>query len=116
MPAVSSSPATAALDHFEDLPADLFAGLASADAVAVSSLVEALSWVPDPRCARGVRHQVLVVLVIAACAVRSGARSYAAISEWAAHLGHHVLARLAPVGPSPAPSEPRSAGRLFRST
>lgn len=43
------------------------------------------------------------MLVIAACAVLSGARSYAAISEWADHLGHHMLARLGT--PAPAPCE-----------
>jgi DDE_Tnp_1-associated/Transposase DDE domain len=113
---MASSPAAAVLDHFRDLPTDLRDPLAGAlegelsvDAAcgpgtAVSELVEALSGVPDPRCARGVRHDVLVILVITACAVLSGARSYAAISEWAAELGRHVLARLDRVGPTPCES------------
>jgi len=35
----------------------------------VLSLVEALSAVPDPRKPRGVRHGVLTVLLLGACAV-----------------------------------------------
>ncbi|MEU2874700.1 transposase family protein [Streptomyces olivoreticuli] len=66
--------------------------------------------IPDPRGARGVRHVLVVVLVIAACAVLAGARSLAAIGEWAADLPQHVLetldARRHPVsGVRIAPSE-----------
>ena len=58
------------------------------------SLVEALSTVPDPRRARGVRHGVVSILVVAACAVLAGARSYAANGEHARDAGAVVLAAL----------------------
>jgi len=55
------------------------------------SLVDVLASVPDPRAARGVRHGVLSVLLISACAVLAGARSYAAIAEYARDVGREVL-------------------------
>ena len=92
MPALSSSPIVAAHDHVEvdldEVTARLSPGLV------VLSLVEALSAVPDPRSARGLRHGVLAVLLIGACAVLSGARSFAAIAEYAHDAGHGVLAAL----------------------
>lgn len=57
----------------------------------VLSLVEALSAVPDPRKPRGVRHGVLAVLLIGACAVLAGARSFVAVAEYAHDVGHTVL-------------------------
>ena len=50
--------------------------------------------VTDPRCRRGVRHQLVVVLGVAACAVLAGARSYVAIAEWAHDLPAPVRIRL----------------------
>ncbi|WP_219420464.1 ISAs1 family transposase [Pseudonocardia nigra] len=70
---------------------------AASDATAAPlalSLVEALSEVPDPRQARGVRHGVLAVLLLGACAVLTGARSFAAVAEYAHDAGHAVLAAL----------------------
>ena len=81
MPALSSSPILSVLDQ---------SGL-SLDEPAQLSLVEALAQVPDPRSARGVRHGVLSVLLISACAVLAGARSYAAIAEYAHDSGREVL-------------------------
>ena len=46
-------------------------------------LVQALSSVPDPRDARGRRHSLQSVLLLAVGAVLAGARSYAAIAQWA---------------------------------
>jgi predicted transposase YbfD/YdcC len=89
VPALSSSPIVAALDHVE-VELDEVTGSASAD-LAVLSLVEALAAVPDPRAARGVRHGVLAVLLIAACAVLAGARSFVAIAEYAHDAGEAVL-------------------------
>ncbi len=65
------------------------------------SLVDALAAVPDPRAARGVRHGVLSVLLLSACAVLAGARSYAAIAEFAHDAGREVLDALqaGPVAP-----------------
>ena len=50
-------------------------------------LLHALSAVPDPRQRRGRRHSLQSILLIAISAVLAGARSYAAIGDWA------VLAR-----------------------
>jgi hypothetical protein len=57
----------------------------------VLSLVEAFSVVPDPRKARGIRHSVLAILLLGACAVLTGARSFAAIAEYAHDTGRAVL-------------------------
>ena len=61
----------------------------------------ALAQVPDPRAARGVRHGVLSVLLISACAVLAGARSYAAIAEYDHDSRRDVLdaLQIGPVAP-----------------
>jgi predicted transposase YbfD/YdcC len=78
-----------------DLPAHLTASLVAAldegDLIATSSLAAALAAVPDARRRRGRRHELPGVLAIAACACLTGARSYVAISEWAAAQGAAVL-------------------------
>jgi predicted transposase YbfD/YdcC len=53
------------------------------DACASISLLQALSAVPDPRRPRGRRHGLRSVLLLAVGAVLAGARSYAAIAQWA---------------------------------
>ncbi|WP_170131396.1 transposase family protein [Quadrisphaera granulorum] len=55
------------------------------------SLQEALAALPDPRRARGVRHQLLVVLLLACCAVLAQHSFYVAIAEWVSHSGPAVL-------------------------
>ncbi|MDH2392056.1 ISAs1 family transposase [Streptomyces sp. HNM0663] len=57
-------------------------------------LTERLVRLPDPRRPRGVRHPFVSVLLIAACAVLAGARSYAAIGQWAAEAPQDTLTRL----------------------
>jgi predicted transposase YbfD/YdcC len=57
-------------------------------------LLCALRVVTDPRCRRGVRHQLVLVLGVAVCAVFAGARSYVAIAEWAHDLPIGVRRRL----------------------
>lgn len=57
-------------------------------------LLDRFAAVPDPRRARGVRHQVQTILAISATAVVCGARSFAAIGEWAADAPQWVLAVL----------------------
>ena len=57
-------------------------------------LMDRLAALPDPRCRRGKRHSLLSVLLVAASAVITGARSYAAIGQWAAAAPQHTLARL----------------------
>jgi predicted transposase YbfD/YdcC len=46
-------------------------------------LLQALSAVPDPRRRRGRRYSLQSILLIAVSAVLAGARSYAAIADWA---------------------------------
>ncbi|MFI5614831.1 transposase family protein [Amycolatopsis sp. NPDC051903] len=62
------------------------------DSGGVAGLREFLDRVPDPRHRCGVRHRVGSVLVLAAVAVAAGARSFAAIGEWAADALPQVLA------------------------
>ncbi|WP_262064507.1 transposase family protein [Streptomyces sp. STR69] len=48
----------------------------------------------DPRCRRGKRHPFVAVLLIACSAVVCGAKSFAAINEWAADALQDALAQL----------------------
>ena len=54
-------------------------------------LLARFAAVRDPRHARGVRHQVQTILAIASVAVVCGARSFAAVGEWAADAPQWVL-------------------------
>jgi hypothetical protein len=58
------------------------------------TLAERLVRLPDPRRRRGRRHPFVSVLLVAASAVVAGARSYAAIGQWAASAPQNALARL----------------------
>jgi predicted transposase YbfD/YdcC len=58
------------------------------------SLLADLAHIADPRHRRGRRHPLIGVLAVAACAVLAGARSLAAIGEWAADAPARVLAAL----------------------
>jgi hypothetical protein len=55
---------------------------------APEDLLEAPRQVPDPRDRRGIRYPLVPVLAISVCAMPAGARSYAAIAEWAADAPH----------------------------
>jgi predicted transposase YbfD/YdcC len=57
-------------------------------------LLACLAAVPDPRAARGRRHPLVAILAMAAAAVLAGARSVAAIAEWAADAPQPVRAAL----------------------
>jgi predicted transposase YbfD/YdcC len=57
-------------------------------------LVTALSQVPDPRDARGVRHSAGSVLSLAVAAVLAGSRSFYAIGQWIAGAGQKTLRTL----------------------
>jgi len=59
-----------------------------------SGLLERLAMLPDPRARRGRRHTLASVLALSAAAVLAGARSVAAIAEWAADAPGPVLAAL----------------------
>ena len=85
MPALQVSPIVAALDHPE-----LTLAPDTAPVVALS-LVEAFAEIPDPRHARGIRHGVLAIMLLGACAVLTGARSFAAIAEYAHDAGRAIL-------------------------
>ncbi|WSA82242.1 transposase family protein [Streptomyces sp. NBC_01799] len=59
---------------------------------------------PDTRRAEGRRHPLAFILALAACAVLAGAKSLAAITEWAADASPAVLTALG--GPGREPSGP----------
>jgi len=65
-------------------------------------LLHLLATVPDPRDPRGVRYPLVGVLAVAVTAVLAGARSFAAIGEWAADLPGEHLTR---IGLAMAPDE-----------
>ena len=67
MPTVSSSPILAALTA-SDTVIDQVRADTGVESTALS-LLDALAQIPDPRAARGVRHGVIAVLLVSACAV-----------------------------------------------
>jgi len=100
----SSSPISPVVDHLADLAlweAELAADSVGVDSVAAdplsmaSSLLNRLRQVPDPRRLRGLRHPLLVILVLTACATLVvGNDSVTAIRQWAAGTPQDVLHRL----------------------
>ena len=86
MPALSSSSIPSALTQ-----------LAQADpleAAETPHLLSYLATVGDPRARKGRRHPLVAILAIAAAAVLTGARSIAAIAEWAVDAPPAVRAAL----------------------
>ena len=75
-------------------------------------LFEVLCGFTDPRKRRGVRHKIQSVLATAICAVMAGARSFAAMAEWAAEQPRETLKRLGSRRGKP-PSD-RTYRRVFR--
>ncbi len=63
-----------------------------------------LAKVADPRCRRGVRYRLAVILGLAVCAVLAGARSFIAIAEWAADADQDTLRGLGVTGAVPSES------------
>lgn len=92
MPAVSSSP-IAVLSR-------QLAPLGEVAPQARGSLLDVLESVPDPRKKRGVRHRFSAILFISVCAVASGARSFAAIADWAADRVEDTLTGLGIAAPN----------------
>jgi predicted transposase YbfD/YdcC len=86
VPARSSSP-IAAVAHRLDPPAALAPHQCC-------DLLGYLAQIADPRHRRGRRHALVGVLGVAVCAVLAGARSLAAIGEWASDAPGQVLAAL----------------------
>jgi hypothetical protein len=72
----------------------------------VGHLLDYLATVSDPRALSGRRHPLVAILALAAAAVLTGARSMAAIAEWAVEC--------APGGPGGAWRPPRGARVLGR--
>jgi predicted transposase YbfD/YdcC len=86
VPAPSSSPIPAAAQR-QDAPA----ALATEQ---YRELLDHLAQITDPRHRRGRRHTLATVLAVAVAAVLTGARSLAAIGEWASDAPGQVLAAL----------------------
>jgi predicted transposase YbfD/YdcC len=83
-----------ALDQLADL-ARWDEELVSDRTLPTTSLVKRLSRVPDRRKRQGLRHELLVVLVLAACATLVvGNDSMSAIWQWSAQTSQEVLKRL----------------------
>ena len=70
-------------------------------------LLTALSGVPDPRDARGIRHPAPTVLALAVAAVLAGSRSFYAIGQWIAGAKQKTLKNL---GARRAPATGRYLG------
>ncbi len=95
----SSSPINPVVDHLTDLAlweAELAVDPSGVDPLSVaSSLLDRLAQVPDPRRLRGLRHPLLVILVLTACATLvAGNDSVSAIRQWAARTPQDVLHRI----------------------
>jgi predicted transposase YbfD/YdcC len=89
-----SCPPIPCLDQLADL-AQWEAELAGDPAEAESALVTRLSKIPDQRAKRGLRHALVVVLALTACATLVvGGDSITAIWQWAARASQEKLARL----------------------
>ncbi|MFV2104660.1 transposase family protein, partial [Micromonospora sp. LOL_024] len=95
----SSSLIDPVVDHLADMA--LWEAELAVDAVVtdplqvVSPLVARLAQVPDPRRLRGLRHPLLVILVLTACATLvAGNDGVTAIRQWAARTPQEVLHRL----------------------
>jgi predicted transposase YbfD/YdcC len=69
-------------------------GAAPLDPDEAPHLLAHLAQIPDPRRARGRRFSLVLLLALAASAVLTGARSMAAITEWAADTPPQVRAAL----------------------
>lgn len=78
------------------------AGLGTDGVSCPQQVLAALGSVPDPRHRRGVRHPITGILVIAICAVASGARSFTVMAEWAADTAAVLLAQIGVGTPDPS--------------
>src|SRR5579875_3013938 len=84
----SHSPSPATRDPRPPMPSSPIAAARS------QCLLDLLAQVPDPRKRRGRRHSLAGLLAVGVAAVIAGARSFAAIGQWAADAGPEVLAVL----------------------
>ena len=58
------------------------------------SLLAFLATVPDPRSRHGRRHPLSAILSLVCCAIMCGAKSYAAIGQWAQDQDITLIHRL----------------------
>lgn len=83
----------------------------------LSSLIERIETITDPRDPRGVRHDFASTLVLIACATLAGNKSLVAISEWCDSSSQEVLWRLgARVSPKTGLRIPPSYATIRRAT
>ena len=81
----------------------------------ISSLLEVLAGVSDPRKRRGIRHSTVSVLAISVCASLAGARGFIAIGEWASSLDQELLKRFGcRINPHTGKREPPSEPTIRR--
>src|SRR5690348_10699064 len=99
------SPSTAPRDSRPLMTSSLIKG-----AACTRYLLDLLSQVPDPRKRRGRRHELAGLLAVGAAAVIAGARSFAAIGQWAADAGPDALAAL---GADRGPADESAYRRAF---
>lgn len=64
------------------------------DAFPEGSLLTFLSEIPDPRSRHGRQHSLSAVLGLVCCAILCGAKSYAAIAQWAADQDIELMHRM----------------------
>ena len=58
------------------------------------NLIDLFTEITDPRKRRGVRHQLTAIITIAVSAVCTGARSFAAIGQWAKEMSPEIATKL----------------------
>jgi predicted transposase YbfD/YdcC len=81
----------------------------------LSSLLDVLGTITDPRQARGVRHVFASTLALCACATLAGNKSLLAISEFASAAPQEILARVgARVSPTTGRRVPPSYATIRR--
>ena len=64
------------------------------EAFTAGSLLSFLATVPDPRSRHGRRHPLSAILALGCCAIMCGAKSYAAIGQWAQYQDLTLMHRL----------------------
>src|SRR5574340_105593 len=101
MPAPTSCPTSSVLVEADDLILGALADIPSAP----QELLEVIAQIPDPRKARGIRHPLPAIILLAVAAVVTGATSFAAIAQWAHHCGRTLL-DAAGMADARVPSEP----------
>ena len=81
----------------------------------LTSLIERIEAITDPRDPRGVRHSFASTLVLIACATLAGNKSLVALSEWSDAASQEALSRLgARISPSTGLRIPPSYATIRR--